>query len=157
MHGKVLSNAQNLIVKHLLFDKLNIPKRIANHLIGEEHTPAHRITVGGVIALFGMMIIKSVHEPVLLSFFCEFFGVTLHAIGVVPLLEAISKKRVSLPEEIKVQDGERNKLGRETNVGGSKVQQQQGKRKVTKLQRISVSIRSRRNHKAARLVKKSIT
>lgn len=159
MHGKVLLNAQGTIklkVKHLLFEKLNVSKRIANHLIGEEHTPAHRITVGGVIALCGMIIIKSVHEPMLLSFFSEFFGVTLHAIGAIPLLETISKKRVSLPGEQKVKDGQGNNLGREKNAGGSKAQQRKGKRTVSNIQRVTISVRSRRNNKATRIIKKGI-
>lgn len=75
---------------------LYLPTTICNHIFGEKHTPAHRIVVGLIIAFLGVMLTKwldSYHNE-LISLSGDFSGVSLHAIGLTPIIERMAKTAV---------------------------------------------------------------
>lgn len=56
------------------------------HIPGLRRAHLHA-TTGTVVAVVGVVITKAVHEPFLLHVVADFFGYTLHAIGVAPILK----------------------------------------------------------------------
>jgi hypothetical protein len=56
------------------------------HIPGLRKAHLHA-TTGTVVAVVGVIITKSVHEPFVIHVIADFFGYTLHAIGVAPILK----------------------------------------------------------------------
>lgn len=68
---------------------LNISHRICEHFLGENHTANHRITVGSIIMVIGVVIAHAHVEHIILSVTANTVGYTLHAIGSFPIMEKI--------------------------------------------------------------------
>lgn len=75
--------------------KVDLSRKICNHLIGETHSPAHRYTAGGILIIFGVTISKVTYM------FCaipivqatgDAIGYLIHAIGAIPIIEGALKK-----------------------------------------------------------------
>jgi hypothetical protein len=72
-----------------------LPKTITTHLFGANHSHIHRICVGLVVAGSGISLAYASTlfiQPV--RFLVDFCGMSLHGIGIVPIIE-----RMSLHEE----------------------------------------------------------
>lgn len=76
----------------LLISKLCLPRVICNHLFGEKHTLAHRLLVGAIIMLIGILITKHFeHSSEMTSIIADLSGNSLHAIGITPIIDELAK------------------------------------------------------------------
>lgn len=78
-------------LKEPIIAVLNLPKRICEHVVGEQHTKAHRSFVGILFMFIGVFIAHIEFEIVAFATAAEAFGFTIHAIGVIPFIEMLSK------------------------------------------------------------------
>lgn len=70
----------------------NIPKHISNHLCGENHSIAHRRTVGVFVILLGVVVAKCGGEFFIVHIVFDAFGYALHGIGLIPFIESMEKR-----------------------------------------------------------------
>ncbi len=71
---------------------VDLPYHIANHLIGPDHTPVHRKTMGVLVILMGGVIIGVVNSfsgYMLLHVTGDIIGNSVHAIGFLPFIKEI--------------------------------------------------------------------
>lgn len=74
------------------YSNLNIPRKICNHIIGKEHKEHHRITVGLVVMIVGVVIAKAPISGVfVVHVILETGGFLLHCIGAIPIVQRIEK------------------------------------------------------------------
>lgn len=79
----------------------NPPRAICNHLIGSNHSSVHRMLVGFIIMMLGVMFAKTAGGPLgamlphtveyLGHWFADLTGYLSHAIGAMPYLESLAK------------------------------------------------------------------
>lgn len=81
--------------KVFIYHNLNAPKAICNHMLGADHKPVHRISVGIVIMVFGVVVAKgaALAEPTFIHIAGDAFGYFLHALGSIPLLKLIDREK----------------------------------------------------------------
>lgn len=60
------------------------------HIPGLRRAHLHA-TTGIVVAVVGVTITKTVHSPFALHIVADFFGYTLHAIGIAPILKGFEQ------------------------------------------------------------------
>lgn len=109
----LLSSSSSKRAKELL-EKVNLPKIICIHLIGENHSMHHRMGAGVIIMTIGVMISKTASgiSFYLVSFLGDMIGYLIHGIGTLPFAEALSthinsaKSSVERVEEGKEGDGD---------------------------------------------------
>lgn len=91
--------------------RFNIPHLICNHIIGKEHKIQHRITVGTVIMMIGVLISKGGGgiSLVIVHYLSDAIGYGLHGIGLIPWIEYITDN-----VERKNEQFERNMLDLQT-------------------------------------------
>lgn len=90
-----------------LLSRFNIPHLICNHILGKEHKLRHRITVGTVFMVAGVLVSKvgGGVSIIVLHYLFEVFGSAIHGIGLVPWIEYITENMVQKNESF-----ERNQL-----------------------------------------------
>lgn len=71
-------------------ERINIPKIVCIHLIGENHTSKHRMAVGAIVMGFGVVISKITANLYILSFCGDVIGYLIHGIGSIPFVEHLS-------------------------------------------------------------------
>lgn len=72
---------------------LNLPKHMASHVFGENHTAHHRKIAGAVLLAAGTLFVHSgqlLHMPVV-NYLFEIFGVGIQAAGAHPYLPGTNK------------------------------------------------------------------
>jgi len=80
------------ILKHWLFNVLNLPKHICNHLLNDKnHSHVHRMCVGLIIMPIGVFISKCFADIHVAHFLCDIVGYAIHGVGLVPFIEVITK------------------------------------------------------------------
>lgn len=83
----------NKVVKAL--EIINISKPIANHMLGESHTPVHRMATGWFVITVGILITAIGHSPamhIVVKYACDGIGYLIHGIGAVPTIEYVACK-----------------------------------------------------------------
>lgn len=84
-------------------------KYICENLIGENHTKTHHMIAGGMIAIFGVGIVKVSmwvpFEPV--HFAGELIGYVIHGIGSIPFVDHIVKEMNAVRKEDKKEEKEK--------------------------------------------------
>lgn len=70
-----------------LLERVNVPKLICLHLIGEKHTAHHRMSVGLIIMGVGVAICKMTSSFYIISYIGEGIGYLIHGIGTIPFVE----------------------------------------------------------------------
>lgn len=75
---------------HRIVQVVNLPRYICRHMVGEQHSCAHRMGVGVVvmtagvgIAMFGGHVIPGAVG----HFMCDAIGYLVHGLGAVPFIE----------------------------------------------------------------------
>lgn len=73
---------------------LNVPRHLCAHALGENHTIPHRMCVGLVIMVCGVMIAKAAHvfEYYALQVVVDTLGYSVHGLGLTPFLEHLLVK-----------------------------------------------------------------
>lgn len=69
-------------------------KAICNHLIGENHTKNHKLTIGAFIMIIGVIVSKIAFmfgNTHILVFLTDTFGYLIHGVGAMPYIELILK------------------------------------------------------------------
>lgn len=86
----ILSVHTNDIVDKVT-DNLNVSKVVCDHLFTEKHSEKHRMGVGLIIIIAGVLIadIESKAHAVKLSL--EAVGFAIHALGTTPFIERVQK------------------------------------------------------------------
>jgi hypothetical protein len=80
------------ILKHWLFNILNLPKHICDNLLNDKaHTHVHRMFVGLIIMPIGVFISKCFTDVYIAHFMCDVIGYAIHGMGLMPFLEIIAK------------------------------------------------------------------
>lgn len=79
-------------VNSFVYNNLNLPKKVCNHIIGQEHSQRHRIIAGSGMMVVGVVIAQ---VPVINTFtvhiISETVGFLLHCIGAIPIVQYIEK------------------------------------------------------------------
>lgn len=72
----------------------HLPKHIANHLAGEDHTKSHRRISGGLVMVVGVGITYTAHHVFggIIGFIGDLVGYGIHGIGLVPFVSEFEKK-----------------------------------------------------------------
>lgn len=70
---------------------IEIPTKLTNHLVGENHTMRHRKITGVFIIMVGVIVAKSgnlisIH---IIHYLCDAVGYLIHGIGTIPFVEQI--------------------------------------------------------------------
>lgn len=73
------------LVKNLQY--VNPVKQTCNHLMGEDHTPSHRMGVG-VVYIFAGVLVSKIGEGYIHLFF-DAMGYLIHALGTIPIIESL--------------------------------------------------------------------
>lgn len=84
-----------------ILPKIDITKKVCEHLVGEEHSKTHRFTVGVVIMSMGVGITKAVFifDPAFIHFIGDVLGYGFHGIGAIPFVEYLISKHTATDEE----------------------------------------------------------
>lgn len=69
-----------------------LPQTICCHLFGEEHPIVHRIIAGIVICVLGTIFTKIPTSSEFLKVCSDVTGLSLHGIGLTPIIERMAKK-----------------------------------------------------------------
>ncbi len=70
---------------------VNLPLLVGDHILGENHHPFHRISIGVIIMIIGVSIAK-IHSPItIVTILIDGTGYTLHGIGAIPIIESFMK------------------------------------------------------------------
>jgi hypothetical protein len=72
---------------------INLPRKVCNHLMGEEHTDFHRCTVGTCFIIIGVAISKVgiFFSMQVIQGGLDGIGYLIHAAGTVPFIELVTK------------------------------------------------------------------
>lgn len=73
---------------------LNVPKRIVEFLLGEDHSVAHRMTAGFAVMAVGVLVAKAgadVHVY-FVHYLADGFGYAVHGLGAAPFIEWLLAK-----------------------------------------------------------------
>lgn len=72
-------------------EKLNVTKKICNHVIGKEHGQHHRVTAGIVLMVFGVFVAQLPVGHLLGHVLFETIGFLFHCVGAIPLVQIAEK------------------------------------------------------------------
>ncbi len=79
---------------HAVAVRLNVARPLCATLLGHDHKPAHRMTVGIVVMSVGVFIAKASHgihfEVLAMAVDCVGYGV--HGLGLTPFIEWLSER-----------------------------------------------------------------
>lgn len=81
-------------MKNNFIHKINLAKRIANHIVGEAHTDKHRRIIGACIMVVSVVVTKAVtliSSNLFIGISIESIGLGLHGIGLIPFISSIEK------------------------------------------------------------------
>jgi hypothetical protein len=70
-------------------EAFNLPRIICVHLIGEDHTIHHRMGVGVIVMVIGVIITRCTGGVYMLHFVGEIVGQAIHGFGTIPFGEAL--------------------------------------------------------------------
>ena len=82
-------------------DKMNVSKVICDHLFTEKHSEKHRMGVGVVIIIIGVMIADIEAKAHAVRLGLEAVGFAIHALGTTPFIERIIKLKEKEKENSK--------------------------------------------------------
>jgi hypothetical protein len=72
--------------------KMNLTKKAADHLIGENHTLRHRMVIGAVVMIGGVIFSKSfAGSHYIIHYGADVLGYLAHGIGGLPYVEQVLK------------------------------------------------------------------
>lgn len=72
--------------------KLDVSRTICTHLLSDRHTEKHRMAVGGVIVIVGVMVSKIPVGYQVLHIFLDAGGYFIHGVGAIPFVEHLIAK-----------------------------------------------------------------
>lgn len=75
---------------HKILERVNIPRIICVHLLGDHHTVWHRMGAGVIVMSVGVLMSKVSEGYYIVHFVCDMFGYLVHGIGTIPFVEAFS-------------------------------------------------------------------
>jgi arginine exporter protein ArgO len=76
------------------YQKLDITQHIAKHIVGEDHTAAHRRAAGLFLMVIGVFIPKLViHAHMIVHIFAEVIGFAFHGWGLIPFSNSIENRK----------------------------------------------------------------
>jgi hypothetical protein len=78
-------------VTQMVLHNANIPRVLCDHMLGEHHTTRHRMLVGTVVMLCGVLIAKTtghIHSEVV-EVMGDLTGYLVHGVGAVPYVDAL--------------------------------------------------------------------
>jgi hypothetical protein len=71
---------------------VDLPYHIANHLIGPDHTPIHRKTIGVLVMVMGgaiVSLLNSASSYIVIHIIGDAVGNGIHAVGFLPFIKEI--------------------------------------------------------------------
>lgn len=75
-----------------VWDKINVPKIVCIHMIGENHNETHRMGAGVIVMTCGVLIAHSTAHIFIIEYIGDIVGYCIHAIGGIPFVEHIIEK-----------------------------------------------------------------
>lgn len=80
---------------------IHLPKHIADHLVGEDHTIIHRRISGGVVMGFGVGVTYVTHHMFggVIGFIGDLVGYGIHGIGLMPFVSAFEQEKKNEKEK----------------------------------------------------------
>lgn len=87
---------KNIIPLHTpWYAHLNLPRELAYHLFGDDHTPSHRMGIGALVMCSGVALVyASTGWTVFgwnIHFACDVVGYAIHGLGALPWLEQFAE------------------------------------------------------------------
>lgn len=81
-------------MKPIIPPLIDLPKALCNHLIGENHSLAHRLICGACLMVVGVAVAHTASAlPEGAGFIADLTGYLIHGIGSTPVIEAIMLAR----------------------------------------------------------------
>lgn len=76
-----------------LLRRANLPRRIADHLIGQQHSRCHQCLIGLGLMIVGVLVARGAAEIhfVVIHVAGDLIGYGIHGLGLTPYVEAIVK------------------------------------------------------------------
>lgn len=97
MTKKTHSPSKDKKKRRSIASRMDVPKMICVHLIGEEHTLHHRIGVGLIMMTVGVLISKFAEGGYYFIRICgDICGYAIHGIGTIPIGEALVRKATNI-------------------------------------------------------------
>ncbi len=86
---------------HRIIHVFNLPKHICNHVLGENHTKAHRMGAGMIVMVIGVTVAKSCANIHFLNlhFIADLIGYGIHGLGLTPFIEHLAEQGKHHEEE----------------------------------------------------------
>jgi hypothetical protein len=80
-------------ILRIVLVKVNVARPICDHVIGEEHTPEHRMVAGVVVMFVGVGVAHTAAYMPLeaLKWIADALGYGIHALGTLPFLEHLTE------------------------------------------------------------------
>lgn len=77
-----------------LLDKINLPKKLALHIFGQNHTHGHKITIGVLIMWAGVYLVRFISDvPLpLMHMLADVIGYGIHGVGLSPYIDYLQEK-----------------------------------------------------------------
>lgn len=69
--------------------KVNVSKKICDHLLNDNHTDSHRMGVGVIVVFVGVTISKIHVELMVVHYILDGIGYAIHGIGLVPFIDRL--------------------------------------------------------------------
>ena len=76
-----------------ILHRINLPRIVCDHLVGENHSLWHRRIAGTVVMSVGVVIAQNAHHFWFLWWVVDCAGYLLHGIGAIPFVEPIIKDK----------------------------------------------------------------
>lgn len=83
--------SKSIAVTQMILHNANVPRVLCDHMLGEQHTTKHRMVVGTLVMVCGVMIAKfTSHAPYeILEVAGDLTGYLVHGVGAVPYVDAL--------------------------------------------------------------------
>lgn len=72
--------------------RVNLARRIGDHLLGEEHPLPHRMKIGGCMMLIGVGI-ANLFQGYMFHFIPDMIGYLIHGAGTIPFIDWLTRRK----------------------------------------------------------------
>jgi hypothetical protein len=91
-----------IAVTQMVLHNVNLPRVLCDHMLGEHHSTKHRMLVGTMVMVCGVMIAKLTSHATyeIFEIVGDLTGYLVHGVGAVPYVDAlvVAVRRSSEPE-----------------------------------------------------------
>lgn len=83
--------SKSIAVTQMILHNANVPRILCDHMLGEQHSTKHRMIIGTVVMICGVLIAKTtghIHSEIV-EVVGDLTGYLVHGVGAVPYVDAL--------------------------------------------------------------------